>query len=60
MTCPNGTFTRDFAPHVAILATSGVTDLLKVSPDGTLAGTASPWQGSNTTANYSWRLVPDR
>ena len=32
--------------------------LQRVSPSGALEGTASPWQGSDVTANYKWKLVP--
>jgi hypothetical protein len=60
MTCPNGTFTRNFGPRASILSTSGILDPQRVSPRGALEGTASPWQGSDVTANYKWKLVPQQ
>ena len=58
-TCPNsGTSTRFFGPRASLLSTSGVLDPQKVALSGALEGTASPWQGSDVTANYKWKLVP--
>ena len=41
------------------LATSAPIEPLAIPPSGTLAGSSSPWQGSNVTAKYTWRLVPE-
>jgi hypothetical protein len=58
-TCPSGTHTQNFGPRASLLSTSGVLDPQKVSPSGALEGTASPWSGSDVTANYKWKLVPE-
>jgi hypothetical protein len=59
MTCPSGTSTRSFTPRTEFLATSSPNEPLAIPPSGTLSGSSSPWQGSNVTAKYTWRLVPE-
>ena len=59
MTCPTGTYARSFIPRTAFLHTNAPIDPLTIPPSGIVEGSSSPWVGSNVTAKYTWRLVPE-